>query len=143
MPDNQEPKELVIVDWRKWSLHQKRAYVKGSGGGFNLKRSDIAALDDAYRGMQYTLKTIRMAVDVIDELSKQLTAAQQALDTAVEALKAGKDAIEIFILEKAAQEDPDSMAELFELIKTSGKKIHELIAERYNKIEAALASIKE
>lgn len=77
------------------------------------------------------------------QAKEQLTTTQQALDSAVEALRAGKEAIEIFILEKAAQDDTDSMAELFEFTKTSAKKVHELIAERYNKIEAALASIKE
>lgn len=67
---------------------------------------------------------------------------RKKLDSAVEALKAGKDAIELFILEKTAQDDVEAMAELFELLKTSGKKVHELVAEWYNKIEAAIAAIK-
>jgi len=76
---------IGVVNWREWSLQQKIQYVKGSGGGFNLKRHDIATLDDESRDVHYKMKTIRMAVDVIDDLSKQLTATQQALDSAVEA----------------------------------------------------------
>ena len=77
--------ELKICDWHKWSLHQKRAYVKGSSGGFNLNRADIAALDDDYREMRYSMKTIRMAVDVIDQLSAK-DPEKEALIAALEAL---------------------------------------------------------
>lgn len=57
-------------NWKKWSLTQKIDYVKGSYGGFNLNREDIASLPDDYREMRYELRVIRMAVNVIEELCK-------------------------------------------------------------------------
>lgn len=87
---------INLHNWHDLSLEQKINYVKGSYGGFNLGREDIERLPDNYREMRYEIKTIRMAVDVIDiqsnqlekfdievlRLAKQLTATQQALDEA-------------------------------------------------------------
>jgi hypothetical protein len=97
-------KMIELIGGRKWqdySLNQKINYVKGAHGGFNLGREDIERLPDNYREMRYELKTIRMAVDVIDDLSKQLTATQQALDSScqtnqilVERLKVAAAALE-------------------------------------------------
>ncbi len=58
--------------WKKWSLEQKIAYVKGNQGGFNIERPDIAGLSDSSRAMQYQMKTVRMAVDVIDLLCAEI-----------------------------------------------------------------------
>lgn len=58
--------------WKDWSLDCKISYVKGSGGGFNLKRQDIAAISDFDEGPRYKMKTIRMAVDIIDLLQAEL-----------------------------------------------------------------------
>lgn len=80
-------KELELYNWHDWSLLEKIDYVKGSYGGFNLRREDIASLADDYREMRYQMKTIRMAVDIIEIQAKQLTDTQQALDSAVEALE--------------------------------------------------------
>jgi hypothetical protein len=72
-----EKQELVFPDWRKWSLEQKVSYVKGSSGGFNLKRADIAELDDNSRQVHYKMKTIRMAVNVIDIQGAELLSARK------------------------------------------------------------------
>lgn len=65
----------------------------------------------------------------------------------VEALKAAKEAIEILIEEKIANMDEEhatqAMMQIFELTKSTGKKVHELVAERFKKIEAALAAAEE
>lgn len=62
-------------------------------------------------------------------------------------LLAAKEAIEILIEEKVAnmgnKDSIGAIASTMERTKSSGKEVHELIAERYAKIEAALAAIKE
>lgn len=83
----------------------------------------------------------KFAKDALSAI-KELTAREEKL---VEAVRQVLDAIDILVLEKAANIQGDqsvrAMAELFELTDSTGKKVHQLIADRYYLAEKTLEEL--